>query len=59
MEYDRGGSFPINFEQNGHQFGSKSEGKQSPRSYFIKIERICKSFFSECTIVALNTSLTD
>ena len=32
MGYDRGDSFPFNFEPNGNPFGSKSKGKLSPRS---------------------------
>ena len=39
MGYDRGGSFPLDFEQNGFPFGSKSKGKLSPRSYPIQCER--------------------
>ena len=39
MGYDRGDSFPLDFEQNGSQFGSKSKGKLSPRSYPIQYER--------------------
>ena len=39
MGYDRGGSFPIDFEPNGSLFGSKSKGKLSPRSYSIQCER--------------------
>ena len=35
MGYDRGGSFPFDFEPNGFPFGSKSIGKLSPRSYPI------------------------
>ena len=40
MGYDRGDSFPFNFESNGIPFGSKSKGKLSPRSYPIQFERI-------------------
>ena len=39
MGYDRGDSFPFDFEQNGNPFGSKSKGKLSPRSYPIQCER--------------------
>ena len=39
MGYDRGDSFPFDFEPNGIQFGSKSKGKMSPRSYLIQYER--------------------
>ena len=30
MGYDRGASFPFDFEPNEIQFGSKSKGKPSP-----------------------------
>ena len=47
MGYDRGDSFPSDFEPNGNPFGSKSEGKLSPRSYPIQFERKSNtSFFS-------------
>ena len=39
MGYDRGDSFPFDFEPNGNPFGSKSKGKLSPRSYPIQFER--------------------
>ena len=39
MGYDRGDSFPFDFEPKGNQFGSKSKGKMSPRSYPIEFER--------------------
>ena len=39
MGYDRGDSFPCNFESNGVPFYSKLKGKLSPRSYPIKCER--------------------
>ena len=39
MGYDRGDSFPFDFESNGIPFGSKSKGKLSPRSYPIQFER--------------------
>ena len=39
MGYDRGDSFPFDFEPNGNPFGSKSKGKLSPRSYPIQCER--------------------
>ena len=39
MGYDRGDSFSFNFEPNGIPFGSKSNGKLSPRSYPIQVER--------------------
>ena len=48
MGYDRGDSFPFDFEPNGIPFGSKLKGKLSPRSYPIRCERKWKySFLSE------------
>ena len=44
MEYDRGDSFPSNFA-NGIQFGSKSNGKLSPRSYSTPYEKRWESIF--------------
>ena len=52
MGYDRGDSFPFDFESNGIPFGSKSIGKLSPRSYPIQFERKWKySFISVGLIV--------
>ena len=45
MGYDRGDSFPFEFEPNGTPFGSKSKGKLSPRSYRIQFERKLKHSF--------------
>ena len=39
MGYDRGDSFPFDFEQNEIPFGSRSKGKLSPRSYPIECDR--------------------
>ena len=39
MGYDRGDSFPFDFEPNGILFGLKSKGKLSPRSYPIQCEK--------------------
>ena len=39
MGYDRGDSFPFNFEPNGFPFGSESKEKLSPRSYPIQLGR--------------------
>ena len=39
MGYDRGDSFPFDFEPNGDPFGSNSKGKLSPRSDPIQFER--------------------
>ena len=33
MGYDRGDSFPFNFEPNGIPIGSKSKGKLSPHDH--------------------------
>ena len=55
MGYDRGDSSPFDFEPNGFPFGSKSKGKQSPRSYPIQFERKCKhSFLSVCLFTFRN-----
>ena len=45
MGYDRGDSFPLDFEPNGIPFGSKSKRKLSPRSYPIQCERKWKHSF--------------
>ena len=39
MGYDRGDSFPFDFEPHGIPFGSKSKGKLSRRSYPIQFEK--------------------
>ena len=54
MGYDRGDSFPFDFEPNGIIFGSKSKGKLSPRSYAIQFEKKWKySFLSVAKIVLI------
>ena len=45
MGYDRGDSFPFDFEPNGNTFGSKSNGKLSPRLYPSQCERKWKHSF--------------
>ena len=45
MGYDRGDSFPFDFEPNGISFDSKSKGKLSSRSYPIQYERKWKYSF--------------
>ena len=45
MGYDRGDSFPFDFEPNGIPFGSKLKGKLSLQSYPIQYERKRKSSF--------------
>ena len=46
MGYDRGDSFPFDFEPIGFSFGSKPKGKLSPRSYPIRKEM--EIYFSQC-----------
>ena len=45
MGYDRGDSFPFNFEPNGNPLGSKLKVKLSPRSYPIQCESKWKYSF--------------
>ena len=45
MGYDRGDSFPFDFEPNRISSGSKSKGKLSLRSYLIQCERRWKYSF--------------
>ena len=45
MGYDRGDSFPFDFEPNGILFGAKSKGKLSPQSYPLQFERKWKHSF--------------
>ena len=45
MGYDRGDSFPFDFEPNGIPSGSKLKGKLLPRSYPIQCERKWKYSF--------------
>ena len=48
MGYDRGDSFPFDFDPKGIPFGWKSKGKLSQRSYPIQCERKWNaSFLSE------------
>ena len=49
MGYNRGDSFPFDFEPNGNIFGSKSKGKLSPQSYPIQCEGKWKYNFFQCT----------
>ena len=57
MGFNRGDSFPFDFEPNGIPFGSKSKGKLSPRSYPIQFERkgkqFCECIASVCVRVLL------
>ena len=52
MGYDRGDSFPSDFEPNGIPFGSKSKGNLSPPSDPIQFQRKGKYSF---LIVALHS----
>ena len=45
MGYDRGDSFPLDFEPDGFPFDSKSKGKLSPRSDPIQFERKLNTCF--------------
>ena len=45
MGYDRGDSFPIDYESNVIPFGSKLKGKLSQRSYPIQCKRKWKHSF--------------
>ena len=54
MGYDRGDSFPLDFEPNGIPFSSKLKGKLSPRSYPIQCERE-SSFLSAHRDIHLQT----
>ena len=45
MGYDRGDSFPFDFEPNRIPFGSKSKGKLSPWLYPIQCEMNLKYRF--------------
>ena len=57
MGYDRGHSFPFYFKPNGTPFGSKLEGKLSPRSYPIQCERKCKHSFLSVIFKKMSISL--
>ena len=60
MGYDRGDSFPLDFQPNGIPFGSQSKRKLSPRSYPIQCERKPKhSFLSVHAEKWLSVSLFD
>ena len=55
MGYDRGDSFPFDFEPNGIPFGSTSKGKLLPRSYPIQCERKWKYSFLSVDVVTIWT----
>ena len=60
MGYDRGDSFPFDFEPNGFPFGLKSKGNLSPRSYPIQCERNWKySFLSVHKTEHMENYITD
>ena len=50
MGYDRGDSFPLDFELNEIPFGSKSKGKLSARSVPIQFDRKWKYSFLNAAI---------
>ena len=54
MGYDRGDSFPFDFEPDGFPFGSKSKGRLSPRSYPIQFERKWNTSFLNVAAVPLS-----
>ena len=54
MGYDRGDSFPFDFEPNGNPFGSKSKGKLSLRSYPIQFERKWNTSFLSAHLAMLD-----
>ena len=55
MGYDRGDSFPFDFEPNGNPFGSKSKGKLS---YPIQYERKWNaSFLSVASLGIMDVQL--
>ena len=57
MGYDRGASFPFDFEPHGFPFGSKLKGKLSPQPYHIQFERKWNtSFLSTETKVVVGKS---
>ena len=53
MGYDRGDSFPFDFQPNGIPFSSKLKGKLSPRSYPIQCETKWKNGFLSVPLVIL------
>ena len=53
MGYDRGDSFPSDFEPNRIPFGSKLKGKLSPRSYPIQFERKWNTSFLSVIVVEI------
>jgi len=57
MGYECDDSFPFHFEPNGNQFGSKSEGKLSLRSYPIQFERKWNTSFSVVSEQKIETGL--
>ena len=57
MGYDRGDSFPFDFEQNGIQFCSKLKGKLSLRSYPIQCERKWKHSSSSLSVIIMTSGI--
>ena len=54
MGYDRGDSFPLDFEPNEIPFVSKSKGKLLPRSYPIQFERKWNASFLSAGISSVS-----
>ena len=57
MGYDRGDSFPLEFEPNGNPFDSNSKGKLSPRSYSNQLETKLKSISASVTLKVGNNKI--
>ena len=57
MGYDRGDSFPFDFEPNVNPFGSKSKGKLPSRSYHIHCERKWKHSFLSVRVTISHATL--
>ena len=53
MGYDRGNSFPFDFEPNENPFGSKSKEKLSPRSYPIQFDRKSNTSFLSAALFVI------
>ena len=58
MGYDRGDSFPFDFEPNGIAFSSKSNGKLSPQPYLIRFERKLKYSFLSVVVDRVPRAIT-
>ena len=58
MGYDRGDSFPFDFEPKSFPFGTKSNGKLSPRLYPIQFENKWKYCFLSAVATAEVPNIT-